>query len=92
MKPRMFAVTFDPTTDDGIEFHKIITEAPQLLEWSHYIAPTYVITTNATALEFENYIRSRWGNRLFFFVDVFPSTTRGGLLHKDAWEWIDKRK
>jgi hypothetical protein len=76
---------------DANKIHQVVTTTPQIDDWWHYLPSIYLISSNSTAKTIADYIIRYLPGLLFFVLEV-DYKQYNGVLNKDAWEWISKKK
>lgn len=84
-----FIISFDAQQTSVEVAHKAITSSPSKGEWWHYLSGTYIITTSLSLSEVSKDIKSRWPGGNFLIMKA--SKQAGGLLPKEAWDWINSK-
>lgn len=73
------------------EIHELITNIPGVTDWWHYLPNVYIVSSESTAESLANRIISRFQGLLFLIVKL-DLRDYNGVLSRDAWEWIGKKK
>lgn len=92
MARKAYILTFD--RDDEVnykEFHKNLTELPEILTWSHYIKSSYILISNQeSASELNNRIIELVPDSKSILLMEVNLNNRNGQMVKSAWDWFKK--
>lgn len=78
-------------TLDKKDFHKRITEQLSATDWWHYISNGYIITTPVPSAGITNSLAQWFPGLLFLIIEVSFNDV-SGVLPKEAFDWIGKKK
>lgn len=78
-------VSFEPN-----KIHESIVNLAPGTDWWHYIPNAYLVSTNLSSKQIaDRIIKSLPG--LLFFVTKVDLNDVNGVLHKNAWDWINNK-
>lgn len=78
-------------TLDKKVFHEKITKHLGVTDWWHYIPNGYIVTTPVPSADITNSLSKRFPGLLFLIIEVNVNDT-SGVLPKEAFDWIGKKK
>jgi len=78
-------------TLDKKDFHEKITKHLSVTDWWHYIPNGYIVTTPVPSAGITNSF-SHWYPGLLFLIIKIDFDDASGVLPKEAFDWIGKKK
>jgi hypothetical protein len=93
---KVYLITFNQPTIleffDFAKFHSQLLSYPYVTDWWHYLKTTYIIITNpfVTASDVTKHLLPLMKQINFLVIEV-NLQNHNGLLHPDAWKWINSR-
>jgi len=78
-------------TLDSKDFHEKITKHLSVTDWWHYIPNGYIVTTPVPSAGITNSF-SHWYPGLLFLIIKVDFNDASGVLPKEAFDWIGKKK
>lgn len=78
-------------TLDKKDFHEKITKHLSVTDWWHYISNGYIVTTPVPSAGITNSL-SNWYPGLLFLIIKVDFNDASGVLPKEAFDWIGKKK
>ena len=90
MKKNIYILTFDPNEVDRGEMHNAIsalTNAGEILAWSHYIKTSYIFTSRKGSYELGEKIQRYLSLKKFFIVEI-NQHNYSGYQQSEAWDWL----
>jgi hypothetical protein len=76
---------------DYKKFHDSLTTAKGVINWWHYLEPTYIIIVenNITATNVADFVRQLMPQKYLLIAEL-NLRNHDGWLPKEAWDWINK--
>ena len=73
-------------------FHQFLLGYPDLSDWWHYLKCTYIVLLpiGSNASQLTQYLLPYFKKINFFVIEV-NLQNHNGLLHPDAWKWINDK-
>ena len=93
---KVYLITFNQPLPldffDYSKFHGFLLSYPRITDWWHYLKTTYIVVTDSlvTASDLTNFLIPQYKNLQFLVIEV-NLQNHNGLLHPDAWKWINAR-
>lgn len=88
----LYLITFNNIQNvDLTMIHEVIKNNSTISDWWHYLPNTYLIETSSTSKQLADLISLKFQGLLFFIVKIDLNDVNG-VLAKDAWDWINKKK
>ena len=88
----LFLISYNNTQNiDPNTIHQVIKNNLKITDWWHYLPNTYIVDTTNSSKELADVMSSNFRGLLFFIVKVDLNDVNG-VLAKDAWGWINKKK
>lgn len=88
----LLLITYNNTQNiDQDAIHQVIKNNPNTTDWWHYLPNTYIVKTADSSGKMTNIISSKFQGLLFFVIKIDLNDVNG-VLAKDAWDWINKKK
>lgn len=93
---KVYLITFNQPLPleffDYEKFHKYLISNPRITDWWHYLKTTYLVVTDpfVSAYDLTNFLMPHYKNLQFLVIEV-NLQNHNGLLHPDAWKWINSQ-